>query len=228
MHRTQDGAVGIRSRLDREESVLIVIDIQNDFCHPRGAAAQRGRDLSAVEGAVTSAIHVIEAARLSGVPVVFVQTLHGYPFDSPEWGLRYSRVLDSDPALPVAVEGSWGANFYRVVPAYGEPVVVKHRYSAFSNPELSDVLTALGRRSVIFAGVATNVCVESSLRSAVDQDFLGSLVTDACAAYDPREHAEAVSNVRRHFGYAATANEVMAHWAGAPGGSGAAPAPRRE
>ncbi|WP_049568753.1 cysteine hydrolase family protein [Streptomyces sp. SBT349] len=202
------------TRFGPGDAVLVVVDVQNDFCHPEGTMGRRGLDLSAVAPAVANAELLIGAARGAGVPVVFVRTVHGDHVDSPEWTHRHAGGIGPGfvPAEPNCVEGTWGAEFHRVAPLPGEPVFVKHRYSAFGVPAFRAWLAACGRRSLVFAGVTTNVCVETSLRAAVDHDVLGSVAEDACAAYDAAEHAASVAVIARHFGKAARTGEIVECW----------------
>src|SRR5688572_5167882 len=75
-------------KLDRQSSALLIIDMQNDFCHPEGAQGKRGRDLSMVYGMIPSFEKVLKGARQIGLPVIFVRTLH-YPWtDSKSWRKR--------------------------------------------------------------------------------------------------------------------------------------------
>ena len=94
----------------------------------------------------------------------------------------------------------------------GEAVVVKHRYSAFVGPELEVALERLGRRSLIFTGFATSICVESSLREAVCRDYVATIVEDCCGDYSERAHERALQAVANGFGLVATSAEVIGHW----------------
>ncbi|MDT0444368.1 cysteine hydrolase family protein [Streptomyces johnsoniae] len=207
-------AGGPVSRLSPRDALLVLIDVQNDFCHPRGTMGRRGMDLSAVPPAVANAQLLLAAARDAGVPPLFVRTVHGERVDSDAWRHRYAAGIGTGerPAPGNCLEGSWGAEFYRLRPRPGESVAVKHRYSAFGSPGFRAALAAHGRPALVLAGVTTNVCVESTLRSAVDADHLASVVSDACAAYDAAEHAAAVTVMARHFGRSFTTADVVAHW----------------
>jgi ureidoacrylate peracid hydrolase len=64
------------AKLDRQSSALLIVDMQNDFCHPEGAQGKRGRDLSMVYGMIPTFAEVLKGARQIGLPVIFVRTLH--------------------------------------------------------------------------------------------------------------------------------------------------------
>ena len=99
----------------------------------------------------------------------------------------------------VCREGTWGAEFHRCLPAAGDVVVQKHRYSAFHGTELQHVLHALGRTTVALTGTSTNVCVESTARDACMLDYEVVVVDDATCADTEAEHAAALFNIRRLF-----------------------------
>jgi ureidoacrylate peracid hydrolase len=195
-------------RLHPERAALVVVDVQNDFCHPQGVSAGLGKDLSGIEAAVARLANFLPAARAAGVPVVFVRNLHSPNSDTPEWLARHA-----DPGrVQTCQVSSWGAEFYRVAPVDGDMVVDKHRYNAFTRTRLEDVLDGLGRRSLLFCGVASNTCVETSLRDAVCRDYLATMVEDCCGAYSDQAHQRAIASVSSGFGLVTTSSEVVEEW----------------
>lgn len=195
-------------RFTPSDAAVVVVDVQNDFCHPDGLQARQGRDVTLVHGAVDRLEVFLDDARRVGVPVIFVQNIHNPETDVPNWRARH---IDSDRAQ-CCQEGTWGAEFYQVGPRPGDHVVVKHRYDAFTGTNLEELLHQLGRSSVLYAGVTTSICVESSLRAGVCRDFLGTLVEDCSAAYNERAHQRAIEGVNLGFGIVATSDEIRQAW----------------
>lgn len=195
-------------RFRTEDAAVVVVDAQNDFCHPQGLLAQQGRDVARVQPALQQLASFLGDARAVGVPVIFVQNLHDESSDSPAWLARHS---DSGRAQSCQA-GTWGAEFCGVGPVAGDHVVSKHRYSAFIGTTFTDLLDRLGRRSLLFTGFTTSVCVESSLRDAVCLDLLATLVEDCCGAYSPRAHERAVESVALGFGVVATSDRIRTAW----------------
>ena len=190
------------------QCALIVIDVQNDYCHPGGVFGRAGTPLADIQAAAERIESFVPIARRAGVPVVWVRTEHGPFTDSEMW---LSRSIRSTGAI--CAVGSWGAEFYRVAPVAAECVITKHRYSAFVGSALPVVLRALGRPWLLFAGVTTNVCVESTLRDAFMQDWRVALLEDCAAAPTKGEHDAAVHNVRAYFGRVLDSTTLEAHWA---------------
>ncbi len=197
-----------------ETAALIVVDVQNDFCDPTGVCATAGKDTSAAVEMVPRLEALLDAARAAGVLVVFIQTTHDESTDSPAWLSR--RSVDSllaTSGLSTCRTGTWGAEFYRVSPGPDEPVVIKHRYSAFTGTNLDVVLRSAGITSLLLTGVATDVCVESTLREGLFHEYHVTLVEDCCASYDVASHAATVATVERYFGAVTTSSELANAWA---------------
>jgi hypothetical protein len=141
-----------------ESAALLVVDVQNDFCHQDGLFGQFGAEMRAVQAAAKRICEVLPHARNAGVPVIFVTMQHDPLTNSPAWNRRYASSRKD-----ACIAGTWGAAFYEVQPLPGEPVVVKHRYSPFVGSNIQYLLRARRRNSLLVTGVATNICVESVL-----------------------------------------------------------------
>lgn len=201
----------LSERCDPRWTCLLVVDVQNDFVHPKGSAAQRGEDVSAAIASVPKLLRLIEAARSVSLPIVYIRTTHSEWTDTDSWVYRKSQ----RSGLTTCREGTWGAEFCEgIAPLPTERVVIKHRYSAFINTDLNTVLNAKGIQSVLVTGVATNVCVETTARDAYMYDYYVTMVEDCAAAYEPKLHLNTLENIRRNFGLVASSNEIIASWEG--------------
>ncbi|MBY0012277.1 cysteine hydrolase family protein [Paenibacillus typhae] len=190
-----------------ERTALIIVDVQNDYCHPEGVLASAGNDVSAVKEMMPRLHGLIAAARAHDVPVIFIQTFHERATDSQVWVSRSGR-----GSLGVCRRGSWGAEFFEVTPLADEIVVNKHRYSAFINTRLDSVLRTLRIETLIMTGVSTNVCVESTARDGFMRDYHIVLAEDACASYSRAAHEMTVENMKGYFGVVSSAAEVEENW----------------
>jgi ureidoacrylate peracid hydrolase len=190
-------------------TALLVIDVQNDFCAKGGYYDKTGADISASQPAIDRLVGFIDHARAAGVRVIFVRCDYD-PVYLSETQIARRKRMGWD--IPYCRPGTWGAEFYKVAPKPGETVVTKHRYDAFHGTDLELILRANKMQNLLFAGVATNVCVESTLRSAYMRDFMAVLVADCCAARNVRAHDSAIENVRAFLGMVATADEVAQIW----------------
>ncbi|MCH7570804.1 MAG: cysteine hydrolase [Deltaproteobacteria bacterium] len=199
----------LQEKCDIALACLIVVDVQNDFCSPEGAAAKGGNNVTAAKEMVPRLLHLIEEARKVDLPIVYIQTTHSEWTDSPSW--LYRRPDGRKPET--CRQGSWGAEFYDgISPQPHERIVIKHRYSAFINTDLNTVLKARGVESVLVTGVATNVCVETTARDAFMYDYYVTMVDDCAAAYDSQMHEATLQNIRKHFGTVASSQEIISTW----------------
>ena len=110
----------LSEQADPKVAALLVVDMQNDFCHPQGVSGKRGRQQTMTIEMAPRLEAFIKACRGVGMPVIFVKTIH-YPWtDSPSWVRR----LDRDGGDSVCRPGTWGAEFYaRIQPEEGEIII---------------------------------------------------------------------------------------------------------
>src|SRR5262249_33631802 len=135
------------------QTALLLVDVQNDYCHPAGSLGQHGIDVTAAAPAVANIQKLIAVARETGVVVVFIRNWHETWTDSAAWAAR------SPHGGRAARAGSWGAEFFAIAPEPGEPIINKQRYSAFIGTALDATLHTLKRNTLVMTGIATNVCV---------------------------------------------------------------------
>ncbi len=196
-------------RVEPGTTALVVVDVQNDFCAEGGFFARIGHDLTAIHAAVDRFARLLPVARAAGVRVIFVRGIYDEHYLSPAMIARHERM-----GYPVehCLEGTWGADFFRVRPKPGDLVVSKHRYSAFVDTDLPAILRANAIENLVIGGVATNVCVESTARDAYMHDYHVVFLSDCSATYDASLHASTLENIRRSFGIVAAADDVAGIW----------------
>lgn len=202
------------AKVARQHTALVVVDVQNDFCAPGGYYGRTGADVGAIHDAVSRLQGLLEAARSGGVMVVFVRAVYDDVFLSPVQKERHRRRFGE--VMPCCVSGTWGAEFFEVHPRPNELIVDKHRYSAFVGTELDLVLRAQGIKTLVLAGVATNVCVDSTARDAYMRDYYVVVVDDCTAARTDAFHRSALANIELAFGAVVNSQAVAGAWTPAP------------
>ncbi|WP_410599540.1 cysteine hydrolase family protein [Amycolatopsis sp. lyj-90] len=156
-------------------TALVVMDLQNDFCTGPVVAARYAGDLSTVDTATAGAARAVDVARARGVEVVFVRFHGDLEHQGPSWRHR-DLMLGKRPKCR---EGTWGAEFHRVSPADGERVFTKNaRFDAFLTDGFEEYLVRKGFGHLVFAGLYTDVCVDSTARTAFQQGFHVTVLTD--------------------------------------------------
>jgi ureidoacrylate peracid hydrolase len=209
-------AMTLPERVDPSTTALVVVDVQNDFCHSDSPLTKLGMDTMAAQEMVPNLLQLVDAARGAGTAIIWVKMVHTEYTVSAVATEHRKRTRPT--AQLICLEGSWGADFYRVEPEAGEPIIIKHRYSAFVDTDLELILRSRGIKSVILTGVATNVCVESTARDAYMRDYYVTFVDDCSAAYDAAKHAATLINMADHFGVVTTSDQVMEAWQRVPAG----------
>jgi ureidoacrylate peracid hydrolase len=198
-----------------DDVALLVIDMQNGFCHPEGSFAQVGLDVSGCGEAIPGCVALVEAARGRGVPVIFTRAIH-------EPGLIEWNILTELPLLaPLrelgsCVEGTWDAEFVdelRVEP--GDVVLTKSRYSPFYETDLLARLSRLGVVDLVVCGVTTSCCVESTVRDASQRSLRTHVVQDATGDTSADAHTAAFQTMGSMFGWTTTCAEVGRSWGAA-------------
>jgi ureidoacrylate peracid hydrolase len=109
------------------------------------------------------------------------------------------------------IEGSWDAEIIDELRPLPEDIVItKNRFSGFFNTSLDSVLRTLGAKHLVFTGVATNICVESTLRDAFFHEYFPVLVSDACASTGPEfVQAATMWTVLNVFGWVTTTADLI-------------------
>jgi len=173
--------------MDNERYALLVVDMQNGFCHPDGSFPKIGRGLEGAMDAVAKAATAVGQARTAGVPVVF--TRHVYRPGRPDEG---AALIGNSPELAGVsglAAGTWDADVCAELACGPDDLVVdKVRFDAFQWTSLEPLLRGLGVTALMICGVVTNICVETTARSAFMRDFPVTLLADCCAAKTHRLH----------------------------------------
>jgi len=209
--------MSLEQKIDPAHAALIVVDVQNDFCSDDGFFGREGYDLDQIKAAVPRIAKLIDYARAAGVKVVFIRSVYDpYHLNNPMRERNARRGLGKARCTT----GAWGTEFFQVSPLAAEPIVTKHRYSAFQGTDLHIILRSWGIRTLIMTGVTTNVCVESTAREGYFLDYYIVLVGD-CAATTNEDrkdlssqeiHRWTLTNIDLTFGVAVSSNDVIAAW----------------
>jgi ureidoacrylate peracid hydrolase len=207
--------------IDFAKSAVVIVDMQNAFASKGGTLDLAGIDLSEAPRVVRAIAAVLNAARAAGVSVVHLQM--GYKRDlSNAGGVRSPNyyketamhLMCSKPELTgqLLTEGSWDfALVDELAPEPGEIVVIKTRYSGFAGTTLDSQLRVRGIQYLLFAGIAANVCVESTIRDAYFLDYWPILLADATmAAGGPKMYEATLFNVESFFGWTLDSNALRA------------------
>jgi len=191
--------------------VLLVVDLQNDFCDPAGSMGLIGEGLGAIRSILPNAAALLAEARRAGLLVVHVKAEYGGANQSD-----VSLFAGADAAATACcLPGSWGAEIVpEVAPLPGEAIEVKNRFSGFVDTGLEKLLRANNIRTLVVLGVATQCCVESTVRDAALRDFYVVVPRDCVAARARMRHLHDASldTMGLFFAQVVDAEQIKAIW----------------
>lgn len=186
------------------QTAVLVVDMQNDFCSPDGyLATARNYDVSYADGVADAIGTLVNATRARGATIVWVRSHYDFKYLAPPHIVKRREE-------GCCLEGSWGADFYRLSPAPGDVMADKHRFSAFSGTDLDARLKAMGITTLIVTGVATNVCVDSTLRDGFFAGFYIVVPSDCVGSNSRAGHEGTLATVRNNIGIVASSDEIIA------------------
>ncbi len=204
-------------KIDLGRMAVLVVDMQNAFVSKGGMFDLWGFDISRFPPVTKTIKKVISAARAEKIKVVHIA--HRLSHDLREVGpmsrFAYNADLrgcrdDSGLRDSGLLQGTWGAEIIdELKPQPGEMVIEKRRFSAFVGTELDMMLKTFDIRYLIFTGVTTNICVESTLRDASHLEYLPILISDATGAQASSQYEAAIANVKQIFGWVATSDNII-------------------
>ncbi|GHB10644.1 pyrimidine utilization protein B [Salinicola rhizosphaerae] len=207
--------------MSRSQAALIVVDMQNAYASIGGYLDLAGFDVSTTGPVIERIARAIEIARAAGIQVIFFQ--NGWDADyveaggpgSPNWHKSNAlKTMRQRPELAgqLLAKGTWDyALVDALTPQPGDIVLPKPRYSGFFNTPLDSILRARSIRHLLFSGIATNVCVESTLRDGFFLEYFGTVLEDATyQAGPPSAQAAAIFNIETFFGWVSSVDAFAA------------------
>ncbi len=201
--------------LDPDRTALLVIDMQNAFCHPEGTLGISGVNVEPAQAIVEPIARLVQGARAARVPVLWSQQVH---FEADAGRARKRLPSHTQKRARVsALAGTWDMEIVDglrdLAAAAPEHVFQKHRFGCFYETRLEAALRMLGTEALLVCGATANACVETTLREAYLRDYDVVAVTDCIAAVRPEWEPTAHAVWAQYLGVLATSEDVLA-WLG--------------
>jgi ureidoacrylate peracid hydrolase len=217
MGRFGGGAVDLAEKVRPAHTALLVVDVQKDYFGVGGIIDLMGDDPRGLEALLPPLDRFLDVARRV-LPVVIFTQQSFYPFlRSAAVVEHFERAGMSRPFDPDREA------FYHVsprLPPEGRDIVLKkHKYSAFIGTALDGILRSNGIGTIIVTGIATNVCVESTVRDGFMMDYHVVVPSDLVAGVNEEYKAWSLRNIGRYFGHVLESADILAAWADPAAGS---------
>lgn len=203
---------------DKNRVALVIIDMQRDFVEPGGFGAALGNNVALLTPIVPTLSRLLNGFRKHGLTVIHTKECHRPDLsDCPPAKLTRGRgtlkIGDAGPMGRILVDGEPGNDFVsELKPVTGELVIAKPGKGAFYATALDAELKKRGVTHLLFTGVTTEVCVQTSMREANDRGYECLLVTDATESYFPEFKKATLDMVRAQggiVGWTATTDQVL-------------------
>jgi ureidoacrylate peracid hydrolase len=209
--------IPLGEKVNPVHTAFVVIDYQNDFVSEDGAFARTGSTIAPCRAIAPGLRESLTAARNAGTLVIFVRSI--YNTDD----CRYlSRVMLHQTwrtqngrfhSEHVCEEDSWGAEFFEDIhPEPGDPVVTKHRFSAFYNTDLELILRSCAIETLVLTGVTTDTCIESTARDAYFRDFFVVIPRECVGCQSVERQEGALQRLDRQYGEVVALKDILRTW----------------
>ena len=204
--------------LEPQNCVLIVIDMQNRFCHPQEKFAKDGKDITPMQSVSTHIKKLIDFAHSKNIPVIFTRIFDNENKLTEPGKRRYRKWVEAgEEPLVGPKENTFGADYYEVNPEPQDLEITKYDWSAFTGKDkngksLEEILRDIGRNTLVVTGVKTEVCVGTTIRDAYTRGYFVVVPKEAVGSDSKDLHEANLKNFDPIYGDVVEEKEIEEIW----------------
>jgi ureidoacrylate peracid hydrolase len=202
----------MKSDIMTYQPALLVIDVQNGFMSKGGSYDLLGMKISNYQHIIPKLKELISICRTYNVPIFYTQAVR--ESSGIDLLTKTHRILPKSreeriKKRPICVRGTWDAKIVdEIKPTSKDHVVIKRRDSAFQDTETEVWLNSLKVNTLIFCGIDTSICVETSLRDGFNKGYDVILISDATASANIRHYKTTIEHVKEYYGLVMKVKEI--------------------
>ncbi len=198
--------------IDPKNTILLVIDIQNDYCSKNGKVSLiRKRDVTPVQNIIIPLKKFIKETENENIPVIFTRMIEDHHFMKENARIKFQSSLKP---LDICIPNTKGFDYFKIKPNKNNFEIIKKSYDTFSNPELEKILKKLKIKNIILTGAYTSVCVDSTLRTAYTKGYNVIVPKDLVSM--PKEklyqHNATIDIWNSLFAHVVNSKEIISLW----------------
>ena len=206
-----------------EQTALVMVDMQNDFVHDRGVfVTQWGKTNQWIKPIVPHCCRLLAAAREARVTAIHLRVINDLLRNPVSWHNFWGP-----PSC--VIESTWGAEFIdELKPLEDEVVITKYTYDGFVDTPLDCVLRKLSVKTLVFAGIDSDVCVRDTAAHGFALGYTPVFARDALACDSQIAQAGVLQSLGEHYGKVVSSDQIIAIWRESPGLRAANPFRRQQ
>jgi len=196
----------LQAKIRPEQTAVIVIDMQKDYCCKGGVFERRGFDILPVQRLAPRINEFLRKVRK-----VVKHVVHLKMTKPPELSSSVTAELYDRLGIERRYDPSY-ADFFGVLPRDGDVVIPKYKYSGFVSTYLDQYLRGHNIKTLIVTGIATNVCIESTVRDSFMRDYFAVVPSDLTEGTSPEAKRASLSNIDLFFAEVVESKDLLRCW----------------
>jgi ureidoacrylate peracid hydrolase len=187
---------------------LIIVDMQNGFVSNGGSYDRLGMNIENYQKTIPKIKELINFCRKENIPIFYTEATREPNVHNILPRTREERLKNQD--IPICVRGTWDAQTIdEIKPTEEDYIILKRRDSAFQDTELRMWLNTLKINTLIFCGIDTSICVETSLRDGFNIGYDAILISDATASGINKHYDTTIERIRDYYGIVTDLNDLQ-------------------